>query len=270
MQETETDKKRQIAEVFGRAAATYDRVGSRPFSYFGPRLVAAAGLARGARVLDVAAGRGALLFAAAEQVGPEGHVTAIDLSAPMVEATAAEIERCGLKNARIRLMDPEQLEFEPASFDAVLCGFGLMFLPHLDRALAGFRRVLRPGGTLAVSTWAGQDPRWTWYQELQRAYGVQEPLMTQRLRPPDLEAALGRAGFEGVNVWTDEAELLCADEADWWTENWSHGVRATLELLRPAELERFKAEALDGLRAVRTPYCIPRRWLAVFGLGRNP
>ena len=68
MNESEAKKKEQVAAVFGRAAPTYDSTGR--FAYFGRRLVAAANLAAGARVLDIAAGRGAILFPAAEQVGP--------------------------------------------------------------------------------------------------------------------------------------------------------------------------------------------------------
>ena len=80
-----------IVGVFSRAAATYDRIGPRFFAYFGQRLVAQAHLAPGAAVLDVAAGRGAVLFPAAQQVSPGGRVIGIDLSADMVRETTADI-----------------------------------------------------------------------------------------------------------------------------------------------------------------------------------
>ena len=48
---------------------------------------------------------------------------------------------------------PSSSTFPDAAFDRVLCGFGLMFFPHQDQALAEFRRVLKPGGRLGVSTW---------------------------------------------------------------------------------------------------------------------
>ena len=72
--------KLEIAGVFGRAAPIYDRIGPRFFAHFGRRLVELAEVPSGARVLDVATGRGAALFAAAEAVGRHGHVTGIDLS----------------------------------------------------------------------------------------------------------------------------------------------------------------------------------------------
>ena len=63
----------------------------------------------------------------------------------MVRATNEEAERRGL-GIPVRVMDAEQLDFPDAEFDRVLCGFGVMFFPHLDQALAEFRRVLKPGG----------------------------------------------------------------------------------------------------------------------------
>lgn len=50
-------------------------------------------------------------------------------------------------------MDAEHLDFPDATFDRVLCGFGVMFFPNQNRALGEFRRVMKPGGRVAVSTW---------------------------------------------------------------------------------------------------------------------
>ncbi len=78
-----SDKKRAdkdlIAAIFGRAAPTYDRVGPRFFTYFGSRLVDIAHIPVGAKVLDVASGRGAVLFPAVARVGAAGSVIGIDL-----------------------------------------------------------------------------------------------------------------------------------------------------------------------------------------------
>lgn len=71
-------RKRQVAGLFDRASGTFDQVGPRFFSYFGRRLVEIAQIPSGSRVLDVATGRGALLFPAADSVGPHGQVTGID------------------------------------------------------------------------------------------------------------------------------------------------------------------------------------------------
>jgi hypothetical protein len=64
-------RKQKVSGVFSQVAVTYDRVGPRFFSHFGRRLVALAQIPGGAHVLDVATGRGAVLFPAAECVGPD-------------------------------------------------------------------------------------------------------------------------------------------------------------------------------------------------------
>src|SRR5690349_14390611 len=112
--------KEGIAGVFNRASSIYDHVGPRYFSYFGQQLVKAANIPSGAKVLDVATGRGAVLFPAAEKVGAQGYVNGIDISVGMVEETLAEIEQRGIKNATVQVMDAEHLTFPDATFDVVL------------------------------------------------------------------------------------------------------------------------------------------------------
>src|SRR4051812_27442271 len=160
------DIKTTIAEVFGRAAATYDRLGTQFFGYFGGKLVEYTDVPAGARVLDVATGRGAALFPVAEKVGPSGEVIGIDLAAEMVEQTALDIQTRGIRNARAMQMDAEDLRFPDGSFDLVLCGAAIFFMPDARHALAEFKRVLKSGGLLALSTWAEDDKRWAWDAEL--------------------------------------------------------------------------------------------------------
>ncbi len=111
------EKREESLRVFSQAATIYDRIGPGIFSHFGRRLIDLAEIKAGANVLDVAAGRGALLFPATAKVGPAGHVTAIDFSPDMVRETAKDIESHKLHNAEIRQMDAEQMIFSDASFD---------------------------------------------------------------------------------------------------------------------------------------------------------
>ena len=105
MTDSPETRKAQIRAQFSRLAPVYDFVGC--FAYFGPRLVEAVGVEPGQRVLDVASGRGAVLFPAAERVGPDGHAEGIDLAEGMVQAVNADAEARGIA-ARVRLMDAEQ------------------------------------------------------------------------------------------------------------------------------------------------------------------
>jgi ubiquinone/menaquinone biosynthesis C-methylase UbiE len=110
-----------VAAIFDRAAAAYDQVGPPFFAHFGRRLVELARLAPGERVLDIATGRGAVLFPASEAVGPAGQVMGIDLAPAMVAATQAEATARGSTNITLQpmdatIMDPENCTVSPGVF----------------------------------------------------------------------------------------------------------------------------------------------------------
>ena len=111
----------------------------------------------GQRILDIAAGAGEPAVSAAERVGPSGYVLATDISEGIVElALQVALER-GLKQIETRAMDGEKLDLPDASFDAVLCRLGLMYMPHPVTALREWRRALRPGGRVAVVVFSTPD-----------------------------------------------------------------------------------------------------------------
>lgn len=271
MKGSDGGQKEQVAGVFGRAAPTYDRSGR--FAYYGCRLVEAVGLAEGARVLDVAAGRGAILFPAAERVGVAGKVTGIDLSEPMVKLTAAEIGRRGLSQAEMLCLDADRLPFEPASFDAVFCGFCIQYFSDVGQTLSAYRGMLRQSGVLAVSTWGEADPRWAGLHKLRRSYGIGEgqSMGGRRLRQPaDVESIVRKSGFEPVEVWTEEAEFAFASENDWWDDLWSSGPRGALERLDAETRARFQKEAYERLQELRGADGFGERRQAIFARGVNP
>src|SRR5436190_7886621 len=169
--------KRRVAGVYDRAAPLYGQAGIPFFQHAGQRLVEVAGVSPSSRVLDVAAGRGAVLFPAAERVGASGRAVGIDLSEAMVRETAADITRRGVANAEMHQMDAERIAFQDGAFDFVLCSFALFFFPRLEQALAEFRRVLRSGGTVGIGHGGAEsDPRWKWENEVLKRYPVPEPM----------------------------------------------------------------------------------------------
>ncbi len=265
-------RKQAIADVFGRSAATYDSVGPRFFAPLGRRLVALAQLPTGARVLDVATGRGAVLFPAADHVGPGGHVCGVDLAGPMVQATNDEIRRRGIANADARVMDAENLRFADDHFDAVLCAFALFFMPHARQALCEFRRVLKAGGRVALATWGKDDERWSWCFELMKQYLPPEPdppntdPSTGFDRPEYLEQHLRAAGFRDVRVIEEAPEFVYSSADEWWQTQWSHGGRQALESLAPDTLAQFRHDACERFNALRTQDGLPIRMAALFTL----
>src|SRR4029079_6866415 len=87
---------------------------------------------------------------AAQRVGPQGAVLAIDLSASMLDLARQEVRAAGLQNVEARVMDAQRLELEPGSFDAAIARFSLQFVPDVPRALTEVRRVLKAGGRLTA------------------------------------------------------------------------------------------------------------------------
>lgn len=105
----------------------------------------------GARVLDVAAGAGEQSIAAARRVGPNGYVLATDIAPALLDYALADARAQGLSNLEARELDGEALaELPNASFDAVISRVGLIYFPDQQRALAGVRHVLKPGGHFAA------------------------------------------------------------------------------------------------------------------------
>ena len=115
----------------------------------GPRLVAAAGIGPGMRVLDVAAGTGNASLPAAER---GASVTASDLTPELLEAGRRRAQAAGLELEWV-VGDAERLPFEDASFDVVISAIGAMFAPHHQDAADQLVRVCRPGGTIGLLSW---------------------------------------------------------------------------------------------------------------------
>jgi ubiquinone/menaquinone biosynthesis C-methylase UbiE len=159
----------------------------------------------GDHVLDIAAGDGYQSIAAARRVGPTGHVLAVDLAPEQVRYAAAGAREAGVEHLEARVMDAENLELPDASVDAVLCQFGLMFLPHVDRGLREMLRVLKPGSWASLVIFAaGGTPESEIAESIvRRRLGSDAPApvpgLGARLGPPGvLKRRLEAAGFQTV------------------------------------------------------------------------
>jgi ubiquinone/menaquinone biosynthesis C-methylase UbiE len=143
------------------AAADYEPLWQAQLAPAQTALLAAADPKPGEQVLDLACGTGLISFVAAEAVGPSGRVVGTDLSGRMIErARETALER-GVSNASFARMDAERLDLPDAGFDVITCALGLMYLPEPEKALREMRRVLRPGGRLALAIW-GERARCGW------------------------------------------------------------------------------------------------------------
>jgi SAM-dependent methyltransferase len=253
---------RGTAAVFGNAAETYDTV-IPFFAYWADRAIERTPLQAGDRVLDVATGRGATLFRALARVGPNGHVTGIDLAPEMVALTRADLERQGIANAGVEEMDAEELRYPDGSFDVVICAFAAFMFAHPEAAFKEFHRVLAPGGQLMLTTWSGEDPRWAFVGPLIfRALGPDAgpPPSNPFKEEGSLPAHLSNAGFTDVQA-EDEEHVFHFRDVDQWLE-WqaSHGGRAFIDKIAqrdPAVMAEFRQGVERETTAVRDAEGLP-------------
>ncbi len=263
--------KSNIAALYSRVAPQYGQVGPERFAYVGRRLVERLGIGEGAQVLDVAAGRGANVFPAAEKAGSSGRVIGIDLSEGMVRETTAEIQRRNIQNAVMMQMDAEHPAFDDASFDYVLCGFAIFLFPHLEQTLAGFHRVLRPGGKLGISMARNPDALSQWYGQHITDYAARYHLPLNvggnGLDYAELPSLLTQTGFTDVQVILEQTTFVYASVQEWWDEKWTHGTRYSLEHMPPEVLEQFRSEVFARLAQEMQADGISEEWQILFHIG---
>jgi|SRR5579859_4471918 len=251
---TPEEAKRRAARTYNAAADYFDNPANSFWDRFGHRTVERLDLALGARVLDVCCGSGASAIPAAEVVGPAGQVVGVDLAEDLLALGCAKAQRLGLKQFTCRQGDLLDLGLPEGGFDAVICVFGIFFVPDMTAAAQALWRQVRPGGTLAVTTWGPRifDPMnavfWNTVREVRPdLYKGFNPW--DRITEPEAVCAL----LAGAGVSAPEAVLengthpLRAPE-DWWTLVLGSGYRAAVEQMSADERERVRRANLDFVR----------------------
>src|SRR5262245_43020850 len=150
---TPDDAKAKASTTYNAASDHYDDPANSFWERFGRRTVERLRLEPGARVLDVCCGSGASAIPAAEQVGPMGSVLGIDLAEKLLELARGKARERGFYHAEFRVGDLLDLRLADSEFDAVVCVFGIFFIPDMATAVRALWRRVRPGGKLAITTW---------------------------------------------------------------------------------------------------------------------
>lgn len=248
----------QVAAIFDRVADTYDRVGVPWFTPIAKHLVDLAAPRPGERVLDIGCGRGAALFPLAEAVGPTGHVTGIDLSAGMIEATRTDVTDRGLTNVDLQLADASAPDLAVGDYDLVVASLVVFFMPDPLAALTAWRTLLAPTGRLAITTFGPRDPRWEAIDATFRPYlppqlidartaGATGPFASDEA----VEALVGAAGFIDVRTSSFDVDTVLTDAEHWYTFSRSHGQRVMWDNVPEADVWKVRAAAAPHLEAAR-------------------
>ena len=228
----------EVAEHWSRNQARRDE-------HIGPAtemMLDLAGLQSGHRVLDVAAGTGGQTLLAARRVGPSGHVLATDLSSKMLRLAADTAQKSGITNIETRVMDAENLDLVPNSFDAAICRTALMLFPNPPKALAGIRLALKPGAKISaiVFSTAEKNPYQGIPLTVVRRFGGVVPSMFSLGESQLLRDAFRDGGFPDIAVHavSFQRHLSSAVEA---TQSLQNAIFLRGPLAKLSDIERDQA-----------------------------
>ena len=257
----------QVARLFDQLADGYDRAALRFFPFAADRLAERLAPRPGEKILDVATGTGAVAVALAQRLAGSGRVMAVDIAERMLDRAYANVRRMALHNVDLHPMDAAALEFRSGYFDAVACSFGLFFMQDMADALREWRRVLRPGGRIALTGFgpsAFQPLVDVYCRDLHECGGPAlraADLPWQRLATAEsFSALLHESGFEAVECSTAQLGYHLQNALEWWDVVWNSGFRGPLTSLDEARLELFRERHLAEVASLFTNAAL---WLDV-------
>jgi SAM-dependent methyltransferase len=231
----------------------------RLFLPFERLLTEAVGSGSARNVLDVGCGAGATTIAAARRLTQRGRCAGLDISVPLIEAARRRAGAAGVANVRFIAGDAQSHAFAPASFDAIISRFGVMFFDDPEAAFANLRRAVRPGASLTLTAWRGPEEN-PFMTEAERAAAPFAPELTARdaagpgrfafADSGRVRGILAAAGWRDVDIQPLDAPCALPEE-DFFTfatrmgqmglllPNLSHVLRATVEAAIRRAAERY-------------------------------
>ncbi|HET7651664.1 MAG TPA: class I SAM-dependent methyltransferase [Acidimicrobiales bacterium] len=217
------------------------------------RLMAAAAISAGERVLDIGCGTGQTTRDAARAASPGGTALGVDLSSGMLDVARARAADDGLDNVAFAQVDAQVHPFDPASFDVAISRTGAMFFGEPVVAFTNIARALRPGGRMALVAWQSFADN-EWIREITGALTGGRPLSPP---PPDAPGPFSLADPARVHALLDAAGFVDVDLTGVSAPEW-FGVDAddahafvlglTGWMLRDAD-DDTRGRAVDALRS---------------------
>ncbi len=208
----------------------------------------------GHHVLELAAGPGDTGFLAAELVQPGGTLISSDAVDEMVEVARARAAELDIDNVEFRTLDAEWIDLPTAHVDGVLARWVYMLLVDPAAALRETRRVLRPGGRLALAAWAdpGLNPWASVPMRTLQEMGAAEPSdldapnMFAFRDPARIRGLLAETGFTDILVEQVEIVFRYDDLDAWWDTqlDLSTGLADQVRALTPAQRDDLR-DAID-------------------------
>jgi ubiquinone/menaquinone biosynthesis C-methylase UbiE len=227
----------------------------------------------GQTVLDLAAGIGDTGFLAAELIQPGGTLITSDAVPEMLAAAQRRADALGITNVRFKQIDASlPIDLETASIDIVLCRWGYMLMEDPENAMRETRRILRPGGRVALAAWASApENRWSSLPiDLLLERGLVEPIEPGtggQFAWGDegvIAEHLENAGFVEYEVEAVDFPIRYPSVDAWWATSRSMSIRAgRARVDDPAELLAALADAAREWTADDGSVTVPARtWVA--------
>ena len=239
-------------------AKTFDRW----LSFIQPvaeKLISLADISPGQQVLDVASGTGEPSLTLARRFGNQISLIGVDGAEAMVAAANQKVQQEGLKGVVFRQMKAEQLTFPANQFDRVISRFGVMLFDDPLAGLKETRRVLKPGGKMAIAVWGE-------FQKVKSIYLIWDLLMKRLpegdrlptpkmadLGPPGkLKALFDNAGFDRYELTSLPLVYRFDDFESYWKINTESGVlKESLDRLPPTEQALLRNDVIKRIAPYR-------------------
>jgi SAM-dependent methyltransferase len=236
--------------TYNNGAVAYEEASRAYWAVFGERSADRLGLQPGQTVLDVACGSGSSALPAAERVGPQGRVVAVDLAPMMLEIARHKAHERGLQNIQFHQADMTELDYPEGQFDAVVCVLGIVFCPDMRKAIVELWRMLRPGGRLMITV---LGPRFfkPLYKVWKTAMLTEQPDLKIKLPWERLNQSFAvcqlmtRAGIPNAEVALEENYLELSSPDDWWNIVMGTGMRRFVSELNPPAARRVRQDNLE-------------------------
>ena len=238
------------ALTYNAAADFFDASPLSFWDYFGRRTIDLASLPSGSRVLDVCCGTGASALPAAEAVGPTGNVMGVDLATGLLELAREKAAQRRLGNIEFEIGDMLSMRFPAASFDAVVCVFGIFFVPDMGKGVSELWNRVRPGGKLAVTTWGpnffepGSAAFWRSIKDVRPDLYKGFNPWDRIDNPLSLKKIFDKGGAASPKIVAENRLHPIHSPDDWWAIVLGSGYRGTVEQLNLAERQKIKETTL--------------------------
>ena len=190
-------------------------------------------------------------------MGPSGFVLGVDLADRLLENARAKAQARALFNVQFRVGNLLDLQIPEDRFDAVVCVFGIFFVPDMPMAMRLLWERVRSGAKLAITTWGPRffelatsafwDSIRNERQDLYKGFNPWDRICD----PQSLTALFAAAGIANPAVAAESGRHSISSPEAWWTAVLGSGYRGTLDQLDATARERVRAANFEFIRNSR-------------------